>query len=113
VCLLFVHPPTLIYLTHFQDKKQDISLIATIIFCILYNLDLRLFPSSSINCDADGCNEMIQYLHVQIQVDMSHNRINHIHILRKMCGVSDLIAKQEEMGGNISQTSWHGPPLPV
>jgi len=30
-----------------------------------------------------------------------------------MCGVSDLIAKQEEMGENISQTSWHGPPLPV
>ena len=111
MCSLFVHPPTLIYLTHFQDKKQDISLIATIVFCISYNLDLRLFPSSSINCDADGCNEMIQDLHAQIQV--CHNRINHIHILRKMCGVSDLIAKQEEMGENISQTSWHDPPLPV
>ena len=37
---------------------------------------------------------------------MSHNRIDHIHMLRKTCGVSDLIAKWEKME-EYNITSWH------
>jgi len=102
-CAFVICLPTHTDFKHFQDKKQEY--LSNGHYSILYFWIWGLFPSSSINCDADGCNEMIQDLHVQIQVCHTTDLITYT-IWEKTCGVSDLIAKWEKME-EYKITSWH------